>query len=197
MASDGSVTRWIGGLQAGTPEAAQQLWQRYFAQLVGLARFKLRGAACRMADEEDVALSVFDSFCRGAEQGRFPQMDDRDNLWRLLMVLTARKASNLRRDENRKKRGGGAAGKDGPHQNDLELEQVMSREPSPEFAAQVADECEKLLAALGDETLRAVAQAKMEGYTTEEIAKTLHYSLRTVERKLGLIRAIWEQEGEP
>jgi DNA-directed RNA polymerase specialized sigma24 family protein len=191
------VTRWIGGLQAGTPEAAQQLWQRYFVQLVGLARFKLRGAPHGVADEEDVALSVFDSFCRGAEQGRFPQMDDRNNLWRLLMVMTARKASNLRRNENRQKRGGGAAGKAAPYQNDLELDEVISREPTPEFAAQVAEECERLMAALEDDSLRAVAQAKMEGYTTEEIAKNLQFSLRTVERKLALIRGIWEQEREP
>jgi DNA-directed RNA polymerase specialized sigma24 family protein len=194
MSADGSVTRWLGELQAGAPEAAQELWQRYFTQLVGLARFKLRGAPLRVADEEDVALSVFDSLCRGVEQGRFPRLDGRDNLWRLLVVITARKASNLRRDENRQKRGGGAVGEAAPNQNDLELEQVIGREPSPEFAAQVAEACQQLLAALGDDTLRAVAQAKMEGYTTEEIAKRLRFSPRTVERKVDLIRAIWEKE---
>jgi DNA-directed RNA polymerase specialized sigma24 family protein len=193
----GSVTVWITNLQAGKPEAAQQLWERYFGQMVGLARLKLRGAARRVADEEDVAMSVFDRFCRGVEQGRFPQLDDRDNLWRLLVVLTAREASNLRRDENRQKRGGRPAGEAAPNPNDLKLEEVISREPSPAFAAQLADVCQHLLAALGDDTLRAVAQAKMEGYTTEEIAKTLHYSSRTVERKLDLIRAIWEREDKP
>src|SRR6516164_8814650 len=79
MASEGSVTRWIGQLQAGDPAAVQQLWQRYFQRLVVLARKKLRGSPRRVADEEDVALSAFDSFCRQAEKGRFPQLLDRDD----------------------------------------------------------------------------------------------------------------------
>ena len=135
---EGSVTRWLGQLQAGEPAAAQQLWERYFRRLVGLARKRLQGAPRRAADEEDVALSAFDSFCRGAERGRFPDLADRDGLWRLLVVMTARKATHLRRDEGRQKRGGGAQfATDTPHDPDEEsvLEQVLSHEPTPEFAA--------------------------------------------------------------
>ena len=107
MSSDGSITRWIGQLQAGDPAAAQPLWERYFRHLVDLARRKLLGARPQGADEEDVALSAFDSFCRGLKRGRFPELQDRDNLWKLLVVLTARKACHLLRDEQRLKRGGG------------------------------------------------------------------------------------------
>src|ERR687886_50259 len=96
---DGSVTRWLGRLQAGDPAAAQQLWERYFPRLVGLARQRLRGAPRRAADEEDVALSAFDSFCRGVARGRFPQLHDRNNLWGLLVLITARKALNLAQHE--------------------------------------------------------------------------------------------------
>src|SRR5262245_52572189 len=86
MASDeGSVTRWLGRLQQADPAAAQRLWERYFPQLVRLAHQKLRGAPQAVADEEDVALSAFDSFCRNAERGRFPELLDRDGLWRLLV----------------------------------------------------------------------------------------------------------------
>jgi len=70
--------------------------------LVGLARTKLHGSPRRVADEEDVALSAFDSFCRNAAQGRFPQLFDRDGLWKLLVLLTARKAAHQRRDELRR-----------------------------------------------------------------------------------------------
>ena len=92
MTLQGSVTLWIGHLQAGDDGAAQKLWERYFRRLVGLARKKLRDTPRRAADEEDVALSAFDSFCRGVRRGRFPQLDDRNNLWRLLVTVTARKA---------------------------------------------------------------------------------------------------------
>jgi DNA-directed RNA polymerase specialized sigma24 family protein len=105
MASEGSVSRWIGPLKAGDPRAAQELWERYFQRLVGVARKRLRVRSPRAADEEDVALSAFHSLCRGAQQGRFPRLDDRDDLWRLLVLLTARKASHLVRDEGRQKRG--------------------------------------------------------------------------------------------
>jgi DNA-directed RNA polymerase specialized sigma24 family protein len=196
MSPDGSVTRWLGQLQAGDRAAAQQLWERYFRRLVGLARKKLQGAPRRAADEEDVALSAFDSFCRNAEQGRFPQLADRDSLWRLLVVLTARKAAHLRRDQGRQKRGGGATPvSDPPGTTDDEplLAQVLSREPTPEFAAEVAEECQRLLTALGDRELATVALLRMEGYTVEEVADRLGYAPRSVKRKLHLIRTIWDK----
>jgi DNA-directed RNA polymerase specialized sigma24 family protein len=107
MSTSGSVTHWVRELQAGNHLAAEKLWQGYFHRLVGLARAKLKNRPRRVADEEDVALSAFHSFCRGAEQGRFPQLSDRDDLWQLLVVITARKAADLVQQECRQKRGGG------------------------------------------------------------------------------------------
>lgn len=189
MSSEGSITRWIGQLQAGDLAAAQPLWERYFRHLVELARRKLLGARPQLADEEDVALSAFDSFCRGLKRGRFPNLQDRDNLWKLLVVLTARKTSHLMRDEKRQKRGGGQ--KAGTAED---LEKMVAQEPSPEFAAELAENCQRLLDLLGDDDLRTVALSKMEGYTTEEIAGQLNCAPRTVERKLRLIRGLWEKE---
>ena len=51
LVPEGSVTCWLQQLQAGDQTAAQELWNRYFARLVGLARSKLRGAPRRAADE--------------------------------------------------------------------------------------------------------------------------------------------------
>src|SRR5262249_35153126 len=93
--SGGSVTLWLEQLKRGNPAAAQPLWDAYFARLVALARARLRAAPRAAADEEDVALSAFDSFCRGAEAGRFPRLDDRDDLWQVLFVITTRKAIGL------------------------------------------------------------------------------------------------------
>ena len=45
-------------------------------------------------DAEDAALSVFDSFCDGAARGRFPQLVDRDDLWRLLVTITTYKVTD-------------------------------------------------------------------------------------------------------
>jgi DNA-directed RNA polymerase specialized sigma24 family protein len=203
MPPEVSVTQWIDRLKAGDPEAAQRLWERYFRRLVGLARKKLRAAPCRAADEEDVALSAFDSFCRGAGQDRFPQLHDRLDLWQLLVLLTARKASDLVQHERRQKRGGGAVLDEaalpdpaGSSAREAPLEQIEGPEPTPAFAAQVAEECRQLLERLDSPELRSVALLKVEGYGNEEIAARLGCGVRTVERRLRLIRSIWEQEGE-
>jgi DNA-directed RNA polymerase specialized sigma24 family protein len=198
MADKGSVSLWIGRLKSGEGQAAQDIWERYFRRLVGLARAKLGAAPRQAADEEDVALSAFDSFCRGAEAGRFPRLDDRDDLWQLLVLLTARKASNLRRFETRQKRGGGrvqhgSALPDGDTVDDNVFAQLVDPEPTPQFAAQLAEECKRLLDGLGDDGLRAVALAKMEGYTNAEIAGRLGCVVTTVERRLKTIRRIWSQ----
>ena len=195
MPSTGSVTTWIGKLKAGQPEAAQQLWQRYFVRLARFARKKLQGVPRRAADEEDVALSAFDSFCRQAERGRFPQLRDRDGLWRLLAVMTARKAAHMKRDAARMKRGGAAPAAAGDH--DALLGEVPSSEPTPELAAEFAEECRRLLGSLRDPELEAVALRRLEGYSVEEIAAHLGYAPRSIKRKLQIIRGLWEKEIAP
>jgi DNA-directed RNA polymerase specialized sigma24 family protein len=200
---EGSVSHWIGALKVGDPEAAQRLWERYFDALVRLARAKLGTIPRREADEEDIALSAFHSFCQGAARGQFPRLDDRYGLWRLLVMITARKALDQSERQRRKKRGSGRvhgesimAGGD-PGAREAGLEQVMGREPTPEFAAMVADECRRLLGDLGDENLRRIALLRMEGYSDPEIAARLGCGLRTVGRKLELIRKTWLREVAP
>lgn len=195
MSSEGSVSRWLGQLQAGDPAAAQELWERYFRRMVGLARQKLRGLPPGAGDEEDVALSAFHSFCRNAEQGRFPDLRDRDELWRLLVVLTVRKAAHTLRDERRQKRGGGQV--PAPGGDDSALREALSREPTPELAAQMVEEYRELLGRLQDPELQKVALWRMEGDTVEEIAGRLGIAPRSVKRKLQLIRTIWEEETSP
>jgi DNA-directed RNA polymerase specialized sigma24 family protein len=160
---------------------------------VRLARKGLGRSPARAADAEDVALSAFDSFCRNAENGRLPELNDRNNLWRVLAVITARKAGRLLRDESRQKRGGTVAA-NGEDQDTL-LARVFSREPSPELAAQMTDEYERLLGLLDDDVLRRVAVWRMEGHSVEEIAARIPCSPRSIKRKMQLIRTLWEQEG--
>ncbi len=204
MSSEGSVTRWVTALTGGDAAAAQPLWERYHRQLVTLARQKLRPARRRAADEEDVVQNAFHSFFRGVSAGRFPQLNDRDNLWRLLVVITARKALDQLAHDHRKRRGGGTVqGESGiflrgaADWDAAAIEQVVGDEPTPDFAAQVAEEYHRLLDLLDDESLRQVAVSKMEGLTNDEVAEQLGCSRRTVARKLDTIRIIWSEEPTP
>lgn len=201
MSFPGSVTHWIVALKDGNLSAAQPLWKRYYRQLVALARNKLRSAKRREADEEDVVQVAFHSFFQSVAAGRFPDLNDRDSLWRLLVVITANKALKQIAHEQRLKRGGTSPRPLGIHplgpDDDSAFTQLIDPRPSPEFAVQVADECRRLLARLGDDSLRQVAVWKMEGYGNDDIAAKLACSRRTVARKLDAIRLIWSEEQPP
>jgi RNA polymerase sigma factor (sigma-70 family) len=196
MSVPGSITALVERLQEGDQDAARLLWKRYYPRMVALARQKLKGSPPRMADEEDAALSAFNSFCRRAEQGHFPDLKDRDGLWALLVVLTARKAADLLRDHHRQKRGGGQVHGDSAvrlAEDDSSpggFDNLASDDPTPDEAALLAEEVETLLARLCDPQLRQLAVWKLEGYTNAEIATRLDCSEPTVRRRLAIIRRL-------
>ena len=192
MLEPSSVSQWLEGLEDGGGEAKAKLWGRYYARLVGLARQRLRGAPRRAADEEDVAAEAFERFFRGAEAGRFPRLDDRDDLWRILVRLVEDRAADLRRHESRQRRGGGEVRGDSAFEGGLD--RVAEQGPTPAFAAEVAEEVGRLLGRLGGE-LRRVAVLKMEGHTNAEVAAELGVAVATVERKLAMIRQRWSDRG--
>jgi DNA-directed RNA polymerase specialized sigma24 family protein len=195
---DRSITHWISALKDGDLAAAQPLWERYFKRLAGLARRRLRASRPTgvIADGEDVALSALDSLFEGARRGRFPLLSDRGDLWRLLVVITARKAAAEKRRAATLKRGNGRVWTEAelaaatPDES-AGLEEIVGREPTPEFAAQLAEEWRGLFDFLDNEGLRQVALWRMEGYAVDEIAARLGCTRRTVARRLDLIRRAW------
>ena len=190
--SDEPLTHWIKQLQVGQGEGAEQLWQEYFSKLVELARQKLIKRERLIADEEDIALSAFKSFCAGVEKGRFPQLDDRDDLWKILVSITLRKTIKVIRDSNRLKRGGQWKQISGDSDYDI-IQQIASPEIDPEMATHLTEQFENLLAQLESKELIELATLKMEGYTNAEIAARWNKAERTIERKLAIVRQIWNK----
>ena len=93
LSHDDVVARWLKSVHGVDEEFAQAIWELYFQKLVRLARHKLGSLPRRDEDEEDAALSALDSFIQGANAGRFPQLSDRDDLWRLLVTILEDRAS--------------------------------------------------------------------------------------------------------
>lgn len=178
--AEGSVTAWVNRLAAGDGDAAGPLWDRYFRRMVSLAAGRLSD---RKADAEDVALSAFFQFCRAAAEQRFARLASRDDLWHLLVVLTARKAVDWRKHQAAQKRGGPTG---------TLPEDVEGPAPDPALAAVVGDEIRALFDKLEEDDLRDIARLKLDGYTNDEIAARLGCTVRTVCRRLALIRDIWE-----
>jgi DNA-directed RNA polymerase specialized sigma24 family protein len=197
----GSVSNWLASLKAGDDEAAQALWERYFQTLVQRVRQNLDAIHRGLEDEEDIALSAMDSLFRGARAGKFPQLNDRQDLWRLLTHITNRKLIDRGHHEQRQKRGGPGFAEYGDgrvwRRIEFTLEELVAVEPTPEFALQMAEEYHRLLQRLPDSGLRQIAVWKMEGDTVPEIAARLGCVPRTVERKLKLIRTLWSKDYPP
>lgn len=185
-------------LQNGDEAASQRLFEEYFQRLVGLARQKLRALSPARGDASGAAISALNSFFEGAKRQAFPRLNDRDDLWRLLVVITARKASHAVRDAGRQKRGGGRVRGEsvleGRYSDFNGVAHIIDESPTPEMAAEFAEELEGRLDELSDESLRSVAILKMDGYSNREIARELDCAERTIERKLRSIRRIWSED---
>ena len=179
-----SITRLIRAVQEGSTSAVGTLLDRYFDRLVQLARKRLRGLPGIANDGEDVALRSFESLCRRVRDPERPlPVSSRDDLWRLLATKTVSRAIDL----IRRRKPGEFSGEEG-------IERLLSREPTPEEASEVADECRRLLDLLDEPELRQIALWKVEGYTHEEIAERLDCVPRTIERKVSRIRLLWRNE---
>ena len=192
---ENNVSQWIVKAKHGDSVAAHQLWQHYYDRLVRAARKNLGAKSGRMVDEEDIAISVFESFYRAARNGRFPQLSGRDDLWRLLLRMSARKIIDRRRHESRQRRGGEervVSLQDGS--DDEAIIDVIGSEPSPELVLMMTESFELLMSHLGDGSLREIAVAKMEGYSNAELAQRFGCSERTIERRLHLIREKCQQQ---
>ncbi|MEM7473595.1 MAG: ECF-type sigma factor [Planctomycetota bacterium] len=187
--ADSKITHWINLAKEGDASAYEALWNHYFASVVALAKgrmFKLRGS---LYDEEDAALSAMKSLFRGINSGRFPELHDRDNLWRLLVVITHRKLRAQWRMESAEKRAASRT-------TELNIETVLSEEPSAAFVSEMMDQVERLMSELGDERLKRIAMLRLDGFTYDEIAEQLDCTNRTVCRKVERIRHIWGKEME-
>jgi DNA-directed RNA polymerase specialized sigma24 family protein len=193
------VTKLLNDFKQGDSAAFSELWRRYFSRLVALARRRLQHER-RLAgvDEEDIALSAFKSFHRRARRGDFPLLGDRDDLWVQLVTLTRQKLVDQQRREGALKRGGDRIraeadlrqSHDSPDQAGLDA--LIAADPDPAFSAMMTEQCRLLLDRLGDDVLRQIALAKMGMCTHQEIAAKFGRSLSWVNRKLDLIRSIWE-----
>lgn len=195
MSNSHDVSHWIDQVKDGDSSAANQLWQHYFDRLVGSVRHRLYGQNRAVSDEEDIVLSVFESFYSAVQKGRFPDLSDRDDLWRLLLRMSARKVVDKRRHDLRQRRGGDVQ----IHSLDQAADEnhiieAIGEEPTPEMVLMMQESVEKLFSHLGVGQLRDLAGAKLEGYSNAELAQRFDCSERTIERRLHLIREKCRQE---
>lgn len=199
-ASPQEFTELLDRVREGDDQAIAKLWDDYYHQLVRIAAKRLPANLRRTGDEEDVALSAFNSFIAGIRGDHFPDLSGRDNLWGLLITLTGRKVHAHLRYQTRQKRGGGAVRGESVFMDkagDLKaggIGGVTGDAQAADIHAELAEACDDLLNQLDDEQLKQIAVMRMDGYLVDEIAQRLELSKRAVERRLQLIRRTWTEQ---
>ena len=197
-----SITRMIGKLRSEQrrdfDDAAAAIWTRYFSDLLHLARRNLSPGVRQRADEDDLLQSVYNSFCLRQRGGQF-ELQDRGDLWSLLVQITRNKARNLASHHGRRRRNYRREIKPSEPSDsgsgEFDLLGTAATNQSPDDRLVFEEGLEQIKAL--DESLQKLALWKLAGYSNEEIAseKMMNCALRTVERKLKRIRDIWGVQG--
>ena len=117
-------------------------------------------------------------------------------MWKLLVAITGMKSVDQIRRQTAKKRGGGDMRGNSVIANTADeanagFEQFADAALSPAFLAELDEQQTVLLNALHDDVQRQIARQRLEGMSNEEIANSTGISVRSVERKIKLIREIW------
>jgi len=187
MAADDSFAEVMARLRGGDADAAALVFRRFTHRLIGLARGHLDSRLRRKVDPEDVLQSVFKSFFHRCGNGQF-RLDNRDDLWSLLVSLTLHKCGHradyfraARRDVQRE--AGNAASPDASSQE----WEALAREPTPPEAALLAETVERLLAGL-EPHQKQIVQLSLEGEPPAQIGVVVGVTQRTVQRVLRGVR---------
>ena len=186
----GSVSYWLKELKTGDSLAVEAIWYRYYQRVVELASRKMKVNPDRAVDGEDIAQLAMHRFCTNATLGCYPNLDDREQLWDLLVVFTLNRIRKHLRACNRLKRSG-------QHSQVFEFSQleVLKDLQTPEAPTIMADMVDAWLNRLDQEDpsgqLKQIAVWSMDGISGSDIARILKKRKSFVLHQIRLIRLLW------
>ncbi len=180
---DDAIPELFKRAQAGDQQAAAQLFERYAKALTRLAEQHLSRRMAGRLDGEDVVQSVFRTFFRRSAQGEF-RIDSSDELWKLLVTITVRKAQARGRHHTTNKRD---VRLEQPGSAEAWLLEAISHDPGPDEAAVLVDQMKALVVGLPTVYGR-VLDLRLQGHNQSQIAAQLGISRRTVHRALDLFQ---------
>ena len=197
MEMKSSVTDWITQLRNGHSSACDKLWPFYLQRLTAIISQKLESSRTGVSDEEDVLIDTCEVCFRKIREGVYPNISSRHDLWRLLTKIATRKSiDQIRRSRKGVDRLRLDATEIHSSSSSFEVNHIdnfAGTEPTPEFAAMVADESRYRLSQL-PEKMVGVVQLRMQGFTLREIAEKTGISLPTVQRYISFVREMWSQD---
>ena len=178
MADPRHSTDFVRRLNAATNSSFEELDRLYRQRLCGLVEKELNRRFNGREDPEDAVQSALRSFFRGVHARRF-HIDHSGALWRLLATIVRRKL--LKHVEYH------LAIRRRP---DLEVSaeeaELLSKEPDPAEAAQLADMLAQLIEQLQPNEVD-ILRLRLQGFTKAEIAKELKTTEPVVKYRLEKI----------
>jgi RNA polymerase sigma-70 factor (ECF subfamily) len=136
-------------------------------------------------DGEDVVQSVFRSFYRRQEEGRF-HIEHSQQLWQLLVTLTLCKTRSHARKHTAERRDATA------DRAMSDENQIFDRQPSPAEALALWEEIDLVLDGLPKRAAEIISM-RLEGKSRSEIARELDLSRQSIHRILKLLEERLEQ----
>lgn len=178
--------------EQGDEHAAREIYDRYVARLIGLARSRLSRKVSRRVDPEDVVQSAFRSFFRKAEAGEFV-LARTDDLWRLLAAITLHKTLKQVDRQFAQKRGLKNEESVGPEGSTLGIApQRLAREPAPDEALMLLEELQLVMSNLLP-LHREMLQLQLQGQSIEEISRSTERTEHQVRRVIKKVKEELEQ----
>lgn len=199
---EGSVTIVIRKMKAGDERGADLLWQRFHDRIKTLVRSRLHPAHSQIADEEDVALESLAELFRGLLKGKFQDLSNRNDFWRLLVTVATRNVIDQVNREKTQKRGGGRVHNETAIRSETSVhstqlfDRIPSTIPTPEAQSMITENVARLLESLKDGELQTIALMKAAGSNNQEVSDQMGISLRSVERRLREIRERWSAQAD-
>ena len=187
-----SVEAFVNSLRQGDPAASRAVFDQYVDKMVAMARKRISQRLASRIDAEDVVQSVFRTFFHRTKEGQF-EFHDPEDICKTLARITIHKVFRQVAHHQAAKRDASRELGSGDDAQDLVVN-LVSREPSPEEAAELLDHMENFLSHLKPQE-REILELRMQGYSTEEIAQKTGSYDRKVRRVLERIRDVAEHEG--
>jgi hypothetical protein len=189
---DGSITQWLQQLRSGESDAAREIWNRFYPRIVRFAELNLQNNADHAVDGEDVAQSAFRTVYLAVMDGKYPDIDDRRHLWRLLIVSTLNRVRRHYRDIHAQKRS-----IDKLASKPVSGRTMLMELSGPVAEAEMADLVETLFRHLDQEDpsgeLRQIAMLQLEQHSATAIAQKMQKRKTYVLQRIRWVRILWEE----
>ena len=182
VASHPDFQNLMNRLREGDDGAAREVYDRFAARLVRLARSRLAHPLRAKLDAEDVVQSVFRSFFVRQRQSDW-RLDDWSDLERLLTRITLRKCGTQATRFQAQRR---STARELPLSAAWEQSHAagsLCREPSPEELAMLAELLARLIRTLHPQDA-TILLLRLDGYSVGEISLRIGRAVRTVWRAL-------------